>query len=56
VLVVQSFQKVAFLHQFAPTGKEPAFAAVQGVLLVLFIGLGVAALRRFRPLATAASA
>ena len=56
VLVVQSFQKVAFLHQFAPTGKEPAFAAVQGVLLVLFIGLGVAALRRFRPLATAAPA
>jgi hypothetical protein len=51
VLVVQSFQKVPFLHQFAPTGKEPAFAAVQGVLLVLSIGFGVAALRRFRPLA-----
>ena len=56
VLVVQSFQKIPFLHQFAPTGKEPAFAAAQGVLLVLFLGLGVAALRRFRPLGTVATA
>jgi hypothetical protein len=56
VLVVQSFQKVPFLHQFAPTGKEPAFAAAQGVLLVLFIGFGVAALRRFRPLAAPSAA
>jgi hypothetical protein len=56
VLVVQSFQKVPFLHQFAPTGKEPAFAAAQGMLLVLFIGFGVAALRRFRPLAMPSAA
>jgi hypothetical protein len=50
VLVAQGFQKVAFLHQYAPTGKEPAFAAAQGVLLVLFLGLGVAALRKFHPM------
>jgi hypothetical protein len=49
VLVVQSFQKIAFLHQLAPTGKEPVFAATQGILLVAFIGFGVAALRRFKP-------
>ena len=52
VLVVQTFQKVPFFHQFAPTGKEPAFAAAQGVLLVLFAGLTVAAVRRFKPRST----
>jgi hypothetical protein len=50
VLVVQSFQKVPFLHQFAPKGNEPPFAVAQGVLLILFIGLGIAALKKFRPL------
>jgi hypothetical protein len=54
VLVVQAFQKVPFFHQFAPTGKEPAFAAAQGVVLVAFIGLGIAALKKFRPLPQAA--
>ncbi len=53
VLVVQTFQKVAFFHAFAPTQKEPPFAAAQGVVLVLFIGLGIAALRRFRPMSAA---
>ncbi|HEY2683501.1 MAG TPA: hypothetical protein VGI93_08340 [Steroidobacteraceae bacterium] len=52
VLVVQTFQKVPFFHQFAPTGKEPAFAAAQGVLLVLFVCLAIAALRRFKPRST----
>lgn len=50
VLVVQSFQKVSFFHALAPTQKEPPFAAAQGVLLILFLGLGFAALRKFRPL------
>src|ERR1700743_921842 len=49
VLVVQSFQKIPFLHALAPTQKEPPFAVAQGVLLILFIGLGVAAFRKFRP-------
>jgi hypothetical protein len=50
VLVVQSFQKIAFFHALAPTQKEPPFAAAQGALLVLFLGLGIAALRKFHPL------
>jgi hypothetical protein len=53
VLVVQSFQKVAFFHALAPTQKEPPFAAAQGVVLLLFLGLGFAALRKFRPLSAA---
>jgi hypothetical protein len=56
VLVVQSFQKVAFFHALAPTQKEPPFAAAQGVVLLLFLGLGVAALRKFRPIAAAVRA
>jgi hypothetical protein len=55
VLVVQTFQKVAFFHALAPTGKEPPFAAAQGVVLVLFIGLGIVALRKFRPLGSVGS-
>lgn len=56
VLVVQTFQKVAFFHALAPTQKEPPFAAAQGVVLVLFLGLGFAALRKFRPLGAAVRA
>src|ERR1700761_1324078 len=50
VLVVQSFQKIPFFHALAPSQKEPPFAIAQGVVLILFIGLGVAAFRKFRPL------
>jgi hypothetical protein len=50
VLVVQSFQKIPFFHAWAPTQKEPPFAVAQGVLLVLFIGLGIAAFKKFRPM------
>jgi hypothetical protein len=56
VLVVQTFQKVAFFHALAPTQKEPPFAAAQGIVLVLFIGLGIVALRKFRPSTFAAIA
>ena len=49
VLVVQSFQKIPFLHALAPTQKEPPFAIAQGALLILFVGLGVAAFKKFRP-------
>jgi hypothetical protein len=50
VLVAQGFAKVPFLHALAPTQKEPPFAAAQGVLLILFLGLGIAALKKFRPM------
>jgi len=53
VLVVQTFQKVAFFHALAPTQKEPPFGAAQAVLLVVFIGLGIAAFKRFRPVVRA---
>lgn len=53
VLVVQSFMKIAFFHALAPTQKEPPFAVAQGVVLILFIGLGIAAFRKFRPMTRA---
>jgi hypothetical protein len=53
VLVVQSFQKIEFFHALAPTGKEPPFAAAQAVVLLLFIGLGIAAFKKFRPMGRA---
>jgi hypothetical protein len=56
VLVVQSFQKISFVHALAPTQKEPPFAVAQGVLLIVFIGLGVAAFRKFRPMTQAPAA
>jgi uncharacterized membrane protein len=49
VLVVQAFQKIAFLNAFAPTGTEPPFAAAQGATLLLFVILGFLAVRRYRP-------
>ncbi|MCX7304947.1 MAG: hypothetical protein NTV73_11530 [Hyphomicrobiales bacterium] len=49
VLVVQSFLKVPSLNVYAPTGSEPPFAITQGVLLVVFIVLGIFSVARFRP-------
>jgi hypothetical protein len=47
VLIVQSFLKAPFLHALAPTGTELPFASAQGVLLVLFVWLGVLAVKKF---------
>lgn len=49
VLVVQSFEKAPALHALAPTQKEPPFAISQLIVLVLFVVLTIAAVRRFRP-------
>jgi hypothetical protein len=49
VLVAQAFLKVAFLNALAPTGSEPAFIIAQVVVLVIFIALGIGALRSFHP-------
>ena len=49
VAVVQSFNKFAYLNKFAPTGAEPPFAVTQGLVLILFIVVGIAAVRRYRP-------
>ena len=53
VLVAQGFLKVPFLHDLAPTGSEPPFAITQGIVLLIFIALGVLAAMRFRPLTEA---
>ena len=47
--VVQAFLKVPSLHALAPTQASPPFIVAQGVVLVVFMGLGVAAVRAFRP-------
>jgi hypothetical protein len=48
VLVVQLFVKTPPLAQLAPTQAEPPFAVTQAVVLLVFVGLGWAALRGFR--------
>ena len=48
VLIVQSFQKVPFLHALAPNQNEPPFLATQTVGLVVFIVLTALAVRRFQ--------
>jgi hypothetical protein len=50
VAVVQSFQKIPAFNVYAPTGTEGPFAITQGIVLLCFILLGVAAVRRFHPL------
>ena len=55
VLVVQSFQKIPAFNALAPTGSEPPFAVVQGVVLVLFVYAAYLSLRRFHPLRTLAA-
>jgi hypothetical protein len=49
VLVAQAFLKVASLHALAPNGSEPPFAIAQGVVLLVFVIIGLTATRRFRP-------
>jgi hypothetical protein len=46
--VVQAFQKVPFFHALAPTQAEPPFAVAQGIVLLVFIALGVAAAKKFQ--------
>ena len=46
--VVQAFLKVPALHALAPTQAEPPFAIAQGLVLTLFVVLGVLAAKRFR--------
>ena len=48
VLVAQLFQKTLALKELAPTQTEPPFAISQGIVLLLFVGLGIAAVHQFR--------
>jgi hypothetical protein len=56
VLIVQSFQKIALINPLAPQVGPPfagatntQFAIAQGVALVFFFGMGIAAAIKFRP-------
>ncbi len=49
VLVAQGFQKVAFLNALAPTQSDPGFIIAQTVVLVIFVVLGIRAVRSFHP-------
>ncbi|MET4721072.1 putative membrane protein [Bradyrhizobium japonicum] len=48
VLVIQAFMKVPALTALAPTQTEPAFVAVQAIVLALFVLLTILATIRFR--------
>jgi len=48
VLVAQIFLKVPAAHALAPTGKEPPFLVVQLIVMAIFVGLGVFAVKKFR--------
>jgi hypothetical protein len=47
--VVQAFGKVPFLNALAPTQKDLPFIVAQGVVLLIFIYLGIKAVRSFHP-------
>jgi hypothetical protein len=47
--IVQSFDKVTYLHKLAPTGSEPPFGVAQVIVLILFVVIGFLAARRYHP-------
>ena len=47
--VVQSFQKIPFVHGLAPTQAEPPFIIAQSIVLAIFVVLGYFAVKRFHP-------
>ena len=51
VLIVQGFLKVPALHALAPGNPPngPAFAVIQGLVLLFFVIVIVGAWRRFKP-------
>jgi hypothetical protein len=49
VAVVQAFGNIPPLHALAPTQSEPPFAITQGVVLLIFVVVIIAAVQRFHP-------
>jgi hypothetical protein len=49
ILVAQAFQKVPALKALAPTQSEPPFLVTQLIVLAIFLGLSVFAVKGFRP-------
>jgi hypothetical protein len=54
VAIVQSFAKIPVLQPLAPTQSEPPFLTAESFLFLIFLVLGIAALRRFHPAPPAA--
>ena len=48
VLIVQLFQKFPALREISPEQTSPVFGITQGIVLLVFIVLGVVAKKRFR--------
>ena len=49
VLVAQAFQKIAFLNRLAPTQSDPGFIIAQLFVLIIFVVVGIMAVRSFHP-------
>jgi hypothetical protein len=51
VLIVQGFVKIPALHALAPGNPPngPAFAVIQGVVLLFFVVMIIGSIRRFKP-------
>jgi hypothetical protein len=49
VLIAQAFMKVPALHALAPTGPEPPFLIAQVICMIVFVILGVLAVKKFHP-------
>jgi hypothetical protein len=47
--IVQAFRKISFLQPLAPTQSEPPFLVAQIVVMVIFVVLGIIAVRKFHP-------
>lgn len=55
VAIAQSFAKIPFLHSLAPTQSEPPFGISELVVLIVFIAVGIGAVRSFHPTTSASS-
>lgn len=53
--IVQSFGKLDFLHQLAPTQTELPFVVIQLIVLSDFVMLGIWSIRKFWPVKVAAA-
>jgi hypothetical protein len=51
VLVAQAFAKIPVLQPLAPTQSEPPFLITETFVLVIFVLLGIVAIKKFHPAA-----
>ena len=49
IFIVQSFQKIPAFHALAPTQTEAPFKIAQLLALVIFVIIGVSAVKKFHP-------